>query len=212
MNTENINIEDIKVGETYNVRMFVSHYSKGIISCCTVIGYDEVDGIQCGEEYDICHDEIAAFSPVTSAPKYSEPAPKYDPNRLFKKGDKVRVVERDGRDYIDYDPYTNIQKSEIYTVLENENEVIDGGCVDIIIGKGNIEQEIPFYFLELVTPVEELEPYYVRIGGFNDEWHLWRIDNPNERTLIASFNKSHPHAKAAAEAECKRLNDEYRKE
>jgi hypothetical protein len=149
--------------------------------------------------------------------KNSEPAPKYAPCRLFRKGDKVRVVERDGRDYIDYDPYTNIQKSEIYTVLENENEVIDGGCVDIRIGKGDIEYAIPFYFLELVTPVEELGPYSVV--------HRQEIDEPgnylpyyavvSSGCEVARFYVEQyidGQAKAAVEAECARLNEAYRKE
>lgn len=143
--------------------------------------------------------------------KNTAPAPKYDPCRLFRKGDKVRVVERDGRDYIDFDPYTSIQKSEIYTVLENEEEVIDGGCVGIRIGKGNVEYEIPFYYLELVTPVEELERYVVEPGDV--AWFV--VDKKHESgeiNVVMYMCALHPHAKEAAEAECARLNAEHRKE
>ena len=172
-------------------------------------------------------DETPAFAEIIpeNGTKNTDPAPKYDPCRKFRKGDKVRVVECNGRDYKDYDPYTNLQTSELYTVLENESEAIDGGCGDILIAKDNIEQEILFCFLELVTPVEELERYVI-IHNKREKFFdvAWKDDDETDgrtgrtRCRATYWYNSPPQsytqteAKAAADAECARLNAEYRKE
>lgn len=69
---------------------------------------------------------------------------------------------------------------------------------------------VPFYYLKLITPVEELAPYYV------DEWETgWTVNKklPNgDYHITCSYEHYHPHAKEAAEAERDRLNAEYRKE
>ena len=62
-----------------------------------------------------------------------------------------------------------------------------------------------FVHLELVTPVEELEPYTV-VESYG------RTDVMKGDYIIATYTDSHPHAKEAAEAERDRLNAEYRKE
>lgn len=208
-----MNLKEIKVGETYNVRVKVTSTEKGLTEVeITAVVVDANEKKLSPDVIYFSESDIAAFSPVTPAT-----APKYDPCRLFKKGDKVRVVERDGRDYKDYDPYTNIQKSELYTVFENEEEVIDGGCVGIRIGKGDIEYEIPFYFLELVTPVDELEPYSLFDNKKLAVWTVLKNElifayypyRINESDNVAHSKKE---ALAAAEAECARLNAEHRKE
>lgn len=204
--------KDIKVGNFYHVLVKVLGIDpkNGEITTETVNEFGTSLNM---EPTYFARCEKEAFSEITpkNGTKNIKTAPKYDPCRLFRKGDKVRVVERDGRDYIDYDPYTNIQKSELYTVLENEEEVIDGGCVGIRIGKGNVEYEIPFYFLELVTPVEKLERYVVEPSDVAyfivDKKH-----ESGEQNVVMYMFAFHPHAKEAAEAECARLNAEHRKE
>jgi hypothetical protein len=66
-------------------------------------------------------------------------------------------------------------------------------------------------YLELVTPVEALDPYYVEDVG-----NAWAVRKPEDCGMYSTqawFSKErHPHAKEAAEAECDRLNAEYRKE
>jgi hypothetical protein len=209
--------KDIKVGETYNIRVRVVKNDFGDTGEIATVTVDENGKEIDGEVAYYTEADAASFSPITPEKGNSEPAPKYDPFRLFKKCDKVRVVERDGRDYIDYDPYTNIQKSELYTVLENENEVIDGGCIDIRIGKGDIEYEIPFYFLELVTPAEELDPYSVVPRQEIDEpdnylpyYAVLSSGCEVARFYVEQYKDG--QAKSAAEAECARLNAEHRKE
>jgi hypothetical protein len=138
--------------------------------------------------------------------------PKYDPFRLFKKGDRVRVVERYGRKFWSAAPET------IYTVVEDEylhddQNVLLRGCVGINDGKPETLSawNIPFFHLELVTPVEDLDPYSVE--GDEDEWHILRC---GKFLMSFPFDSSayytEEQAKAAAEAECDRLNAEYRKE
>lgn len=122
--------------------------------------------------------------------------PKYDPCRLFKKGDKVRVVEYKGRSY---SLYWKKRLGEILTVTESEDETadieVDEQCID------------PAY-LELVTPVEELEPYYVRESGSS-----FSIAREGEKGILSVYFKGfHPHARAAAKADRDRLNEEWRKE
>lgn len=127
---------------------------------------------------------------------------KHDPTRLFREGDIVRPVEKEGRTYFDAPPL-----GEKCLVIEGESET---GIVCVEYRYAEDEKpaihEIPFHFLELVTPVEELEPYKL-------------IDSPNtynivrDRAMVMTIHKkSHPNAKAAAEAERDRLNAEWRKE
>ena len=107
------------------------------------------------------------------------PTPKYDPCRFFRKGDRVRIKrEINGRKLNHV--FVNFSYDQTYT--------------------GS------FYELELVTPVEELEPYSV-----GESSHTWYVYKDND--VVVAFNKeNYPNAKAAAEAECARLNAEWRKE
>lgn len=122
----------------------------------------------------------------------------YDHARLFRKGDKVRVVEWNGR------------KDHLYgmeaIVLSDEY-----GClVDIECKIKDVKAELtyPACLLELIIPVEELKPYEV-----TESSDYYGVDKDDLEVEAAIFwKKSHPNAKAAAEAECNRLNAEYRKE
>lgn len=139
-------------------------------------------------------------------------APKYDPCRRFKKGDKVRVVERHGRKVWGYDLET------IYTVAADEYPPDDPnglhrGRVGINDGRPETlySWNIPFYHLELVTPMEELERYVVEPSDV--AWFV--VDKKHEsgeQNVVMYMCALHPNPKAAAEAECARLNAEHRKE
>lgn len=210
MEKQNLNLEGIKVGEMYNVLMQESDYADGIIFCSTVIGIDPKDGVQCGEEYEICHDEISAFSPVSPANgiKNTETAPKYDPNRLFRKGDKVKAVVRHGRI-----PNDGVPKDVILEVIADERDSI----VKVLHKMGAILEIFNVYALslELVTPVEELEPYDVDECCFAPTLYVRK----NGKVYLTipykegtSLFQTREQALAAAEAERDRLNAEYRKE
>lgn len=128
-------------------------------------------------------------------------APKYDPSRLFKKGDMVRVVECKGRNY------SNVETGKEGIVSRNETGADMG--IEVTFGDDDFWDICPS-FLELVTPVEELEPYFVMElkGGYG----VYNTRFQPETEACLYWNEMHPHAKEAAEAERDRLNAEYRKE
>lgn len=127
-------------------------------------------------------------------------SPKYDPCRLFKKGDKVRVVSWNGRKLKMFD------MSDVWEVAFGETP---GDLAVSLRRKCAKTWEnccVPPCYLELVTPVEELEPYSV--GESSD---YFSVDKDDEE-LCLFWKDKHPHAKEAAEAECARLNAAHRKE
>lgn len=133
--------------------------------------------------------------------KNTEPAPKYDPCRKLRKGDIVEPCQVKGR----WHSVTWAGRSGIhFTVTEDEDE-------DGIISIKDPDCKLPFIaaavFFNLVTPVEELEPYKIE-----KNLHGWIVFKDIPSNVVANFNKTHPNAKAAAEAERDRLNDEWRKE
>ena len=136
----------------------------------------------------------------TNGTKNSDPAPKYDPCRLFRKGDRVQVKRRNGRCSGKYGEYLR----EAYCLVaedEDKNELVR-------VFHNSSEYRLDPAYLELVTPVEEFEPY--RLEHRPGEWLVVKKDN---KLILSSYNVGiHTNAKAAAEAECARLNAEYRKE
>lgn len=130
--------------------------------------------------------------------------PKYDPCRLFRKGDIVKVKEHiDGRKLHAFT--TGLTLGKTYTVEQDEKD-----C-KLQIKNDDGYGIYAFVHFELATPVEELEPYYVEDVG-----NAWVVRKPEDCGMYSTqawFSKErHPHAKAAAEAECARLNAEARKE
>ena len=188
-----MNIEDIKVGETYNVRVKVI----GIRADGVDAIYADAEGIA---GLHIGERRVGILRPIITenGTKNTETAPKYDPNRLFRKGDKVRVVEEiNGR----IPPLCgDIEAGNVYTVSDNE----DGG--DVMLEVNGKYDCIDWYWLELVTPVEELEPWVLDEG----DPHFWGIVKTAGKFPVMLPRDY--YTKEAAEAECDRLNAEYRKE
>lgn len=143
-------------------------------------------------------EDFEAVSPENGI-NNTDTAPKYDQNREFRKGDKVKAVLRHGRI-----PNDGVPKDVILEVIADERD----GIVKVLHKMGVILEIFNVYalYLELVTPVEELEPYSV--GETTD---YFSVDKDDEE-LSLYWKYKHPHAKAAAEAECRRLNAEYSKE
>lgn len=130
--------------------------------------------------------------------KNAETAPKYDPCRLFRKGDKVKPRERNGRI-----PWA---KDMTLTVVADESKA----GVAVRDEETGEERLMCVLFLELVTPVEELEPYSVSEGA-----GIIEVYNEKREAVKAWFYsdvKAGVKALAEAEAERDRLNAEWRKE
>jgi hypothetical protein len=152
--------------------------------------------------FSLCDSEYNSI--LTADDLQQEVKPKYDPCRKFRKGDVVRVVEWNGR--------KPEAEDKLYTVQQNERP----GRTMVDIGPNDAGGS-SFYtacFLELVTPVEERGLYVVR---HNEAHAAWSIYGPFNLSAVNYFYGEHyPYteesAKAAAEAECERLNEEYRKE
>ena len=191
----------LKVGETYNVRVKVIGIAKNGVDAIYVD--DEcIAGLHIGKR------RVGILRPISpeNGIKNTEPAPKYDPCRKFRKGDKVRLVPYRGRAPIMFG--SNVFSiGEILTVEEDENKEYD-----VIVNGASHRQMCQACFLALVTPVEELEPYFIDQSTSKNYWEVFRRTAEEGNFLIASFHKNHPHAKAAAQAECDRLNAEHRKE
>lgn len=144
--------------------------------------------------------------------------PKYDPCRKFKKGDKVRIRKVNG----------NLPKCRYNGVTVKDGtigEINSSGERNCYWVKFNRTTSwcLDCAYFELVTPVEELEPYYVEE---KDIEYQVRMEKGGLDCLISVFRYHNyiegykqyydilptmKQAKAAAEAECARLNEEYRK-
>ena len=209
-----MNIEDIKVGETYNVRMRVTYKEKDQVR----VENPMVSVYGC-EYMIISHKYIHAIPSCVSMPpekpieifhttEIPETYPKYDPCRKFRKGDMVRYCAPDGRIYADRGSLReHIKNRDLTHVVRDEQENGRVGVYD------PLDEENPYYVpahsLELVTPVEELEPYCVR--KYSTFYAVEKYNNHKDRPATYDIY-FHQNAKAAAEAECARLNEEYRKE
>lgn len=191
-----MNIEDIKVGETYYVRVKVNTIGENYIRVTPIL---QGGVLSTYWPTTFALGESSAFFPIPleNGTKNSDPAPKYDPCRMFRKGDKVRVVKCNGRI-----GSTSAPVGMLAIVTEDEKE-----CSWIYLTTKECDYSIDPAYLELITTVEEQEPYCIA-----DHIHGWIVYKDNPGNVVANFNKTHPHAKAAAKAECARLNAEHRKE
>jgi hypothetical protein len=134
------------------------------------------------------------------------PTPKHDPCRLFKKGDKVKLTKWNGR-ICEKFFREGIYCGENLTVERDEDCFLN---VTVSLTQG-LKIAVPSPFLQLVTPVEELEPYYVKESTGTITLSS-KLDPIYHTCWHYSTVKAGIEALDAAEAECKRLNDEYRKE
>lgn len=188
--------EDIKVGEMYYIQVSCDEISCGDV----IVSMKASDTPKYG--FILSHSNaIKLLSPIPAAPKY-------DTCRPFRVGDIVTPIERDGREVPDGAPV-----GEKCTVVESEKN----GIVRIRYDAGSEHyiHEIPYFHLELVTPADELEPYrvvrpelYQCVRIMKEKRIHSSIPFDEEECVYRTLEE----AKAAAEAECARLNAEYRKE
>jgi hypothetical protein len=183
-----MNIEDIKVGETYNVRMKCVDDKENSLRSFSMETIPYICRLFDKKDIETC---VFPLLPP-------EPAPKYDPCRPFRKGDKVRIITHKGRHY---DEESKSRHLSVFSVTEDEEPL---GAVELL--DSDFYFEVDPAYLELVTPVEELEPYHVVEDSVS-----FNVVKGN-RIPVFFCKGSHPHAKVAAESECARLNAEHRKE
>lgn len=177
-------INDLKVGDLVLVSARVRDICENGAVCFDTIAREASS--LCEYSFYLNNDELGAVIRTC--------AEKQKACRLFKKGDKVRVTPRDGRFPVVYP-----KKSAL--VVEDED---GSGFVQVRSNSGH-KMSVAFFFLELVSPIEERRPYEVvetmSLGG----WQIMRDGLP----LVLYDGQLHPDAKAAAEAECQRLNEEW---
>lgn len=191
-----MNVEDIKVGETYNVRVIVK-YIEGYDVVAATIGQDGKEGYRTRFLFG----DNKAFSPISP-----ETAPKYDPCREYKEGDVVRYKPCNGREHKCFTDDEFFCERNL-TVIAAEDSTSHNVMVMSQDGRTKI---VEFCYLELITPVEEMEPYSVRVSDAFD------IVRGGEIVMTIPFTEddyyTFDQAEAAAETECDRLNAEWRKE
>jgi hypothetical protein len=182
-----MNLEYIKVGETYYFPVTVSAIHKS--------GCIDVKAVEGRYGYKLVPSEVRTLCAIKQGP-----SSKYDPCRLLRKGDKVQVKRRDGRCNGKDGEYL---REAFCTVVEDEtrNELVR-------VLHNCTEYRLDPAYLELIDPVEELEPYFV---AYDDKFY--HVHKKGEDAALAVYYETkHPHAKEAAEAERDRLNAEYIKE
>ena len=134
---------------------------------------------------------------------------KYDPTRLFKKGDKVQP--RGGKTVLasEYGFVTFHELAGQYEVYEDEAR----GTVTLIVNGHACF--VSAFALELITPVEDLEPYIMLENVPSNSIEV-RDKRTNKVEATFYFGKDHAYtfeqAATRAEAERDRLNEEWRKE
>ena len=202
-------LKQLKRGDEIFIRAkFVSVFDDGddLFTHTNTNGEEEVVK---AEEYTHPENVISYLSSTEKVIKNTETAPKYGPCRKFRKGDKVRIVPFKGRAPILFG--SNIfGTGEVATVEEDE----DVEC-NVLVNGLSYRQTFHICHLELVTPVEELEPYSIGKSDYNG---FVNIEKKGKIIAMIPFGKelheykTEAEAKAAAEAECARLNAEHRKE
>lgn len=186
-----MNPEEIKVGETYKIELLC------ILNRENVIVFETPTG----DHIPLRSSDVECVSPANGI-KHTEPAPKYDPCRKFREGDIVEPCSVKGR----WQSPAWAGRSGIrFTVVEDE---IEEGIISVKDPDACTYSYTDAVYFQLVTPVEELEPYSVH--EYDSVYEVQR----GTLTFSVFYKTKYGAnaAKEAAEAECARLNAEYRKE
>lgn len=194
---------DIKVGKYYNIKLMCILNAEKVIVFSPASG-DHIPLRQC---------DLECVTPIPSEPPtLVGPAPTLAPCRKFRKGDKVRLIEWNGRKPFDTLHGLKLNPGEFHIVLDDEYE-----RNEVYIGMSAADEEqslVHVCNLELVTPVENLCPYSVR---HNEAHAAYSIYGPYGLSAVNYFyGDRYPYSKHSAEAasiaECDRLNAAHRKE
>lgn len=181
-------IKNLKKGDKLLAEVQFHSFSRyGALICLTPLTISKGEVVKANNYY-----HISCLS-LPPAP------PKHDPNRLFKKGDKVRYCERDGRKLF------RLRDGAIYEV--KSNEAGDEGIIEIWLWKDvGRYASYPYNVFELVTPVEEPKSYFVQESPHT--YDIYKRDG----SKLTTFYKDQPFARENADKYCASLNGEHRKE
>ena len=190
-----MNINDIKIGATYNVRVKVTGIENmnRIITHVSHLTEDDVTVFYANE--------LPSFHPIPSEQQASA-CTQPQPLRLYREGDIVTPCQANNRWLSDLWK----DKSGMHLKVVKA-ETPHEAYMDVKDPDSPQPYTVNTAYFKLIRPVEELEPY-----GIADHLHGWIVYKDTPGTVIANFNHTHPNAKKAAQAECARLNAEYRKE
>lgn len=203
--------EDLKYGEKYRLELLCKSQTKNIIVFETPTG-----GLL---PLDV--NDLECVSPIPER-ENTESAHKYAPCRLFKEGDIVEPCQVKGRWF--GSAWKN-RSGMRFTVTKREDEE---GVMWVQDPDSLHAHDVEAVFFQLVTPVEELEPYkvnHVKELELFEVCHYEMGDDTIEkegelnkivRTIYwygkRKLDRTEEEAKAEAEAERDRLNEAYRKE
>ena len=195
--------KDIKVGNFYHVLVKVLRIDpiNGEITTETVNEFGTSLNM---EPTYFARGEKEAFFPIIpeNGTKNSEPAPKYDPCRLFKKGDEVEYRPKDGR------ANPNLLVGRRYKV--SADEPCDSAIVQVEFdGLRHLDTFVAYNHLQLVTPVEEIKQFYLESDN-NMSFYIY-FGTKRNYELVSRLDKKY-YSLTDAFAEVDRLNAEYRKE
>lgn len=201
-----MNPEEIKPNHLYNVRLYFTRIDGDGDYVFSALPSEPDAYYLSQDDVEKC---VFPLSDPADGIKSAKNAQKYDPCRKFREGDKVkRKKTLNGRDLSTVAPDLSFEKEYIITADEHlaRIEINDDGVI----------HWMSFAMFELVTPVEELEPYSVHeadtINGFDIMRDGLCVMTFPFGSKEAGYYRNQLAAKAAAEAERDRLNAEYRKE
>lgn len=205
-----MNIEDIKEGEMYNVRVKVVSVYNNAVDAMLADATDTIVNMHIPEQ------RVSILHPISS-----ETAPEHGANRLLRKGDIVTPVSCKGRK-----PWGRVNGGHNYANPRWKCEVVNDECqgyVEVRTQSG-FEFEINACFLELVIPREKREPFHVERDDEDGCYFVQKDDGEMSAvdTLVQAFYfktedyNAHYYTEGQAEElaneTCKRLNAEWRKE
>lgn len=195
--------EDLKYGEKYRLELLCKSQTKNII----------VFETPTGDLLPLRANDLECVSPIPER-ENTESAHKYDPCRLFKEGDIVEPCQVKGRWF---GTAWKKRSGILFTVTTDEDEE---GVMWVQDPDSLHAQDVEAVFFRLVTPVEELEPHFIEESN-DGATIVWTVKKRNCSQGLdfrycpgwgGNIFFSENHCRKHAEAECKRLNAEYRKE
>ena len=184
-----MNPEEIKKGEIYKLELLCILNKENVIIFETPTG----------DHIPLRNSDIECVSPANGT-KNTETTPKYDPCRLFREGDKVLFRKVNNRFTYELDKTLFVGTLGRVAFDERESGAVKVHCFDGVL------RVVDANYLELVTPVEELEPWEID----EDDPLFWGITKAGGKAPVM-LPKAY-YTREQAEAERDRLNAEWRKE